>query len=854
MDPVSIAFSCLTLIEVVGRASTRICGFVKGCCDAEEDLAAINRELVELTRVLKILENGLQNEVATGQEESVLLIIDGCTEITETINTVLDEHDGKISAVKWTLDGKKQVQELQAKLEGHRHNLILFVGTLSFAMARTIREDTRAIKALLLEGMNKRRMDSTRDESRNPVPPIPSVTCDVDSVAAVVGAKVLEYPVVPRRQPYGPWVLRLELYLRSQIYLLIFFRYGIEETFQDRLRFRRAQEQAGNLMGRPRGSNRHIRTLDSLLARKSDPELRSCPGRFNTGPKPRPGEWEFVLPWATNGRDKSDEMTAAPGPEPASKVLQRAVDDAMKSLPFCMGAGSSPQPTSDRSHCRAELANVLEVESKPETGAVSPDGSVAAIFAKDMLYFFDTRPMRGELTGHLDFRPSPREVRRNERRQRDSVQQPSRSEVFPLVQFLATDGSLVMATHRDSRKEIFHTKTQTLLKTFSAGHEVWIDGVALDANTAAMLVCEEPANRRNVTELRLVGISNLSKDAEVPNVSFTERVIYQGMEVHHRFKLSPTGRSAVILPTTPGNVRAHPVILLRLDGNGVEKCEMHLPFPDWIDNRHGFILRSCALTDDTFVMVTAPTSGHVVVKAWDLASETLKYCREIEDPGSIFLTQDGRFAWTSVDRHSPGWTGVLLDLSSFGRVNGLCENRRFFFQGSSTVMSRSSMEERSRGPYRVEIHDIVESRNREYVSTQSAGKAGEWCPRCPRHEASGVSPAPSRKSLTLRLRLSRTTTTWKTNGGYMDYDIAVTASSIVASSEEVDACTRRMPSSKLSSTYICDASWDGWMNSPQLPSNQRASIIILCAKAQFTMPSSNGIITFPFIPSLSLPR
>jgi hypothetical protein len=131
MDPISIAFSCLTLIEVVAKASTRIHGFIKGCCDAEDDLAAINRELSELTRVLKILENGLQNEVGTGLEETVFPIIDGCTEVTKTINTVLDEHDGKIGAIKWTVDGKKQVQELQAKLEGHRRNLSLIVGTIS---------------------------------------------------------------------------------------------------------------------------------------------------------------------------------------------------------------------------------------------------------------------------------------------------------------------------------------------------------------------------------------------------------------------------------------------------------------------------------------------------------------------------------------------------------------------------------------------------------------------------------------------------------------------------------------------------------------------------------------------------
>lgn len=131
MDPISIAFSCFTLIEIVSKASTRIHSFITGYRDAQHDLAAVDRELVELGRVLGILKNELQNDDATGFEDTILPIIEGCREVTETIDEVLDEHRRKRGAVKWTLDGKQKVQKLQATLEEHRRNLSLVVGTMS---------------------------------------------------------------------------------------------------------------------------------------------------------------------------------------------------------------------------------------------------------------------------------------------------------------------------------------------------------------------------------------------------------------------------------------------------------------------------------------------------------------------------------------------------------------------------------------------------------------------------------------------------------------------------------------------------------------------------------------------------
>lgn len=180
------------------------------------------------------------------------------------------------------------------------------------------------------------------------------------------------------------------------------------------------------------------------------------------------------------------------------------------------------------------------------------------------------------------------------------------------------------------------------------------------------------------------------------------------MHFYHPFQLSQTGRTAVILPTTSRNVRAHPAIVLRLDGDDVQRRDMQLPFPDWVDNRAGFILRSYALTDDTLVIVTASSTGQVLVKVWDFCLGDLRCCREMDDVGEIFVTPDCEFLWTAVERGAESWKGELMDLATFERVRERWGDnaRRFLFQGGSTVMSEC-VGERAPGMYRVDVDEIV---------------------------------------------------------------------------------------------------------------------------------------------------
>ncbi|EXL65403.1 hypothetical protein FOPG_18367 [Fusarium oxysporum f. sp. conglutinans race 2 54008] len=149
MDPLSVAASCVALIQVAEKTFTAIKSFIIDCKGARGDLGAINHELSDLKLTLHLLQGLIPEDgelfssiVSCNVEEQIQGIIANCLDVTKDIDKVLSEHRGRFAAASWAVQGKQRIAALKRLLEADRRALSLAVDTITLAATKDIKNDT----------------------------------------------------------------------------------------------------------------------------------------------------------------------------------------------------------------------------------------------------------------------------------------------------------------------------------------------------------------------------------------------------------------------------------------------------------------------------------------------------------------------------------------------------------------------------------------------------------------------------------------------------------------------------------------------------------------------------------------
>ncbi|KAI1875025.1 uncharacterized protein JN550_002454 [Neoarthrinium moseri] len=152
MDPLSITTSCLALLGALTQTTTTIIQFIRDCREARGDLTSVTQELSDLRIVLELLkEDAAETDgdipLSGALRTQIITVINNCGDVAAKIERVLVNLRGsRIGAVRWVLDGKKEVFILKQSLEAHRGALSLALEMVHLSVTKAVKEDTGAIR------------------------------------------------------------------------------------------------------------------------------------------------------------------------------------------------------------------------------------------------------------------------------------------------------------------------------------------------------------------------------------------------------------------------------------------------------------------------------------------------------------------------------------------------------------------------------------------------------------------------------------------------------------------------------------------------------------------------------------
>jgi len=128
MDPVTV----VPLIGAVVKAGLAITEFTNSCIDAKNDLAAVQKELDDLQRVLKLLQAEIADRnIPDSLKGGIRSTTSNMSGVVGQIKQLLESNSGKIGAVKWTMSGKTQAAALRSQLAAYRDSLSLTLEMMS---------------------------------------------------------------------------------------------------------------------------------------------------------------------------------------------------------------------------------------------------------------------------------------------------------------------------------------------------------------------------------------------------------------------------------------------------------------------------------------------------------------------------------------------------------------------------------------------------------------------------------------------------------------------------------------------------------------------------------------------------
>ncbi|KAF4434985.1 hypothetical protein FACUT_7645 [Fusarium acutatum] len=144
MGGLSVAASCIVVIQAADQTYKIISLFVRHCKDVKSDLAAVSQELSTLTRTLTQLKDLVpdgsdfaDSDLTSNTKRDIHEIVSSCLVVASDIDNVLSGHEGKLAALSWATRGKRKV--------GTSKVLFRNESSSSQATAQNIKQDTANI-------------------------------------------------------------------------------------------------------------------------------------------------------------------------------------------------------------------------------------------------------------------------------------------------------------------------------------------------------------------------------------------------------------------------------------------------------------------------------------------------------------------------------------------------------------------------------------------------------------------------------------------------------------------------------------------------------------------------------------
>ncbi|KAF4343497.1 hypothetical protein FBEOM_2523 [Fusarium beomiforme] len=138
MDGLSVAASCIAVIQVADQTYKIISQFVRDCKDAKGDLAVVSQERSTLTRTLTQLKDLIPDgsefagsDLTNNTKRDIHEIISSCLTVSRDIQDVLSGHEGRLASLSWATRGKRKVATSKVLLETNRRALSLAVDTIT---------------------------------------------------------------------------------------------------------------------------------------------------------------------------------------------------------------------------------------------------------------------------------------------------------------------------------------------------------------------------------------------------------------------------------------------------------------------------------------------------------------------------------------------------------------------------------------------------------------------------------------------------------------------------------------------------------------------------------------------------
>lgn len=127
MDPFSIAAGCVAFSEAVIKTVPCIISFIHAIHGARQELDTICKQLHNLDHVLNQVQRaiGPKENTPDNDRDHIFLIINQCFEGIESINTIINDHTGRLGPSRWALHGKEKCQLISKSLDESIRDLSL---------------------------------------------------------------------------------------------------------------------------------------------------------------------------------------------------------------------------------------------------------------------------------------------------------------------------------------------------------------------------------------------------------------------------------------------------------------------------------------------------------------------------------------------------------------------------------------------------------------------------------------------------------------------------------------------------------------------------------------------------------
>ncbi|OTA88017.1 hypothetical protein M434DRAFT_15199 [Hypoxylon sp. CO27-5] len=151
MDPLSISMACITLGELMFKASRAAASFVCDIRSAQADIDAMNSEFNSIKDMIDLFTEEFLKRTPGQLQTKITAVVANCIKITGEIHQVLSQYQNPLGRrdLRWAFSGKKELEKLRAILNAHRKALDIALDTIKLVAICDIKDDTVEIRSML---------------------------------------------------------------------------------------------------------------------------------------------------------------------------------------------------------------------------------------------------------------------------------------------------------------------------------------------------------------------------------------------------------------------------------------------------------------------------------------------------------------------------------------------------------------------------------------------------------------------------------------------------------------------------------------------------------------------------------